>query len=140
MSTNRGKPTRFDKNARVRARDNIKVKRITVMTPYVISGRALDVKDSYDVFEVVIPVTGILYNVVVRTKDSSGELISTLYKNDIAFDKNPFGQSVEEGDILRYNVKPKEVGTVVASKVFCSVAILPIFNNKFVLNSKVDEE
>ncbi len=138
MSTRRNQPLRFDKSNRIRARDNIKVKRMAIMTPYVLHGKALDVKDSYDVFEVVVPVTGTIYNVVVRLKDSSGELISTLYKNDIAFDKNPFGQLVEEGDILRYNVKPREVGTVVASKVLCSIAILPIYDKRFILKMKVD--
>lgn len=140
MATRRGKPTRFDKKNRVRARDNIKVKRITVMTPYIIHGKVLEVKDSHDVFEVVIPVAGSIHNAVVRSVDSSGELISTLYKNDVEFKENPYGQPVEEGDILRYTVKPREIGTVVASKVLCSIAILPTFNNKFILKSKVDEE
>ncbi len=140
MSTNRRTPTRFDKKSRVRVRDNIKVKRITVMTPYVLHGKALNIKDSQDVLEVVVPITGSIFNVTVILKDSSGELLSTLYKNDVAFDESPFGQLVEEGDILRYNVEPKKAGTVVASKVLFSIAILPKYDGRFILNDKVDEE
>ncbi len=140
MATNRRTPTRFDKKSRVRVRDNIKVKRITVMTPYVLHGKALNIKDSQDVLEVVVPITGSIFNVTVILKDSSGELLSTLYKNDVAFDESPFGQLVEEGDILRYNVEPKKAGTVVASKVLFSIAILPKYDGRFILNDKVDEE
>lgn len=140
MPTNRGRPTRFNRDNRVRVRDNIKIKHITVMTPYIIHGKVLEVKDSHDVFEVVIPIAGSIDNVVVRSKDSSGDLISTLYKNDIEFKESPYGQLVEEGDILRYTVKPKEVGTIVASKVLCSISILPKYDKRFVLKSKVDEE
>lgn len=139
MSTRRGLPTRFDRKNRIRVRDNVKVKRITVMTPYVITGKDYNPTAFCTIIEAVVPVAGLIHNIMLSMKDPIDGVIITLYINEKEVVEDVYKQKVESGDILKYTLA-SSVADVVASKVLCSIAILPAYDNKFVLRTKVDKK
>lgn len=140
MATRRNPPTRFDRDNRIRVRDNVKVKHIMIMSPYVISCREDAPKNVCDIIEMVVPITGNIYNIVISLKDASEKFVSTLYKNDEEIKEDFYGHLVEEGDVLRYTLKAEDGRVNVASRVLCSIAILPTYKKDFVLRTKVDKK
>ena len=140
MATRRGRPTRFNRENRIRVRDNIKIKRVTTISPYVISGRDINPSNSCDIIEAVVPVTGKIYSIVTNLKNASTGIVNILYINDEEFVGDFYGRLVKWGDIIKYTVKTTEPNVKVASKVLCSIAILPIYNKKLIVSTKVNKD
>ena len=140
MSTRRGLPLRFNRSNRVRVRDSIKIKRVTTISPYVLCGKDINPSDTCDIVEAIVPVTGKIHSIVTSLKNASTSIVNILYINDEEFMENFYGRLVKWGDIIKYTVKTTEPNAKVASMILCSIAILPVFNKKLIVSTKVDKK
>jgi hypothetical protein len=139
MATGRGKRTRFNRDNRIRARDNIKVKHISMLTPYVVHGESYEVTNPCLLLEVVIPITGVILNIETKMRNPVKEVKVDMHVNDLLVG-NGFDLKVEKGDIVKVTLTSDNNKEELATSAFVSIAILPIYDKKFIVKIKVDEE
>lgn len=139
MATRRGKPTRFDRKNRIRARDNIKVKHISMLTPYVVHSKSYEVINPCVLLEVVIPITGVILKIATKLRNPVEKVNIDTHVNDL-FIGNGFDLKVEEGDIVKITLTSDVNNQELATSAFVSIAILPTYDKRFIVKTKVDAE
>lgn len=139
MGTRRGQPTRFNRANRIRVRDNIKIKHIMTVSPYVVCGGSYDVISPCVLLETVIPLDGTVLIVITKMKDPIEKVYTHLFLNDTFQETDGTGLKVKEGDVIKLTLTGDKLGKNLASNASGSIAILPTYDKRFVLKMKVDE-